>query len=63
MIQATIEADELSELDTLTTTASHILTLRHMQWIRREAKRTGKSMSEIVRECIDAAMRKVEAAS
>lgn len=51
-----ITADERDELDILTTTASHILTLRQMQWIRRESKRQGKSMSEVVRDAIDAAM-------
>lgn len=54
----TLQQHERNDLDTLTTTATHVFTLRQMQWVRREAKRTGKSMSEIVRACVDAAMAK-----
>jgi hypothetical protein len=54
---------ERDELDTLTTTASHILTIRQLSWIKREAKRQGKSMSEVVRNALDAAMAAQEQAA
>jgi len=50
------QATEQDELDQITTTATHVFTLRQMTWIRREAKRRSVSMSEVVREAVTQAM-------
>lgn len=43
------------ELESMTTTAAHVFTLAQLLWIRSEAKRQKKSMSEVVRDAINAA--------
>lgn len=47
--------DNRDEMESMTTTAAHVFTLAQLLWIRSEARRQNKSMSEIVREAIDVA--------
>lgn len=42
--------------DELRTTASFVITVPHLRWIKSEAKRRDVSASEIVRDLIAAAM-------
>ena len=50
------QTTERDDLDQLTTTATHVFTLRQMLWIRNEAARRSVSMSEVVRDAIVRAM-------
>lgn len=50
-------------LEDLTTTASFVLTIREVAWIRDEALRLGKNKSELVREIVDQAMAEQEKAA
>jgi len=43
-------------LDRMTTTASFVVEIRHVAWIRDEAKRRGVNKSELVRDLIDRAI-------
>ena len=45
-------------IEDMTTTAAFVVSIRHVAWIRDEAKRRGLNKSELVRELLDEAIAK-----
>jgi len=52
------ETKEVKSLEDLTTTAAFVVSVRHVAWIRDEAKRRGMNKSELVRALLDQAIGK-----
>jgi hypothetical protein len=46
----------VSQYEEMTKTATFVLTLRQIMWLRDVSSRKGKNLSELVREVLDAAI-------
>lgn len=51
------ESQETTPLDEIKTTASFVIPVRHVAWIRDEAKRRGLNKSELIRDLLDWAIK------
>ncbi len=51
-------AEKTKEMEAMTTTASFVITVAQLHWVRTVAKRRAVSVSEIVREVMDQAITK-----